>query len=360
MNRSLIRVLLASLTLALAAGMTSTAKADDCVPPKLLSSLPMEKVPGGDTVTVAATLDGSPQKLIVDIGTMPTQLWNREATKLGLPIREGARAGRFHFDFGGRFSEDIARVQKFTLGSMETGGFNIQVVADPDVPQGTTDGVLGTDMMQRYDIDLDFAHQQLNYFSPEQCNGAGIYWKPKSVVGQQMVTYTGLVYVPVTLDGHTILALLDSGVDRTFLNPRSASKLFGLSWGSLEPGNVTDDGALIKADLHPFSRLTLAGLTINNPEIAIPDDIQTQSTREFHAEHLIPDRFPLDQIIKGDIVIGMDVLKQTHLYLSFRNNRIYVSPAGDGEALKQPVPPQTSWLTVWQREYDRYQPFVRY
>lgn len=354
-----MQVTIAALTVAFALGMANGAKADDCAPPKLLNSLPMERVPGSDITMVTATIDGSPEKLIVDIGTMPTQLWNSQAAKLDLPIREGRDTGRFHFDFGGRFSEDIARVQKFTLGSMQTGGFHVQVFTDPDAPQASYDGVLGTDMMQRYDIDLDFAHQQMNYFSPEKCSGAGVYWKPRMVAGQQMVTYTGLVYVPVTLDGHTILGLLDTGVDRTFLNPRSASKLFGLSWGSLEAGNVTDDGALIKADLHPFSRLTVGGLTVNNPQIAIPDDIMTESTREFHADHAIPDRFPLDQIIVGDIVIGMDVLKQTHLYVSFQNNRIYVSPAGDGEALK-PMPIEPSWLTVWQREYDRYQPFVHY
>ncbi len=193
MNRTGIRIPLASLTIALTLVTGSGAIADVCAPPKLINSLPMEKVQGSDLMTVAAVIDGNSEKLIVDIGAMPTQLWNAQATKLDIPIREGRSTGRFHFDFGGRFSADIGRVQKFTLGSMENGGFHIQVFADPDVPQPAYDGVLGTDMMQRYDIDLDFAHQQLNYFTPEQCKGGGIYWKPKSIAGQEMVTYSGLL-----------------------------------------------------------------------------------------------------------------------------------------------------------------------
>jgi hypothetical protein len=53
------------------------------------------------------------------------------------------------------------------------------------------------------------------------------------------------------------------------------------------------------------------------------------------------------------MIIGMDVLKQTHLYISFQDQRVYVSPAGDGQALTA-TPAKTSWFNVWRHGYDTY------
>ena len=334
------------------AAAAQAANTNACAPPQLVNSLPMEQTPGGDTMTVTTAIDGSPEKLLIGIGDLSTQLWNTPATKLDLPVREGRRT----MDAGGRFSLDVARVGSFTLGSMQTGNFDVRVEQDPDFANAGSDGVLGTDMMQRYDIDLDFVHRQLNYFTPEQCKGAGIYWNPGAMTSVQMVTYAGVVYVPVTLDGHTIIALLDTSANRTFLNPQVAERLFGLEAASLEAGSVTDGGAVIKAGMHTFSSLTFGGLTVSNPQIAIPFDIVSQNTGEFHADRVLRDTYPLSQFLPP-LILGMDVLKQSHLYVSFRNQRIYVSAAGDGPALK-PAPIKTSWFNVWRYGYDTYFPYM--
>jgi hypothetical protein len=199
--------------------------------------------------------------------------------------------------------------------------------------------------MAQYDIDLDFAHRKLNYFKPEQCKGAGIYWSPTTITAVPILAYTGTqygdrspiprlgtTYVPVTLDGHVILALLDTSLDRTFLNPDVAQKIFGLSAEGQEAGAVSDGGALIKAGLHRFSTLTLGGLTASNPLVAIPFDVKSESSGITHAAKTARDTFLLHEIMP-DIVVGMDMLKHTHLYVSFQNDRVYVSAAGEGAAL---------------------------
>ncbi|HUO01754.1 MAG TPA: hypothetical protein VMU31_03170, partial [Rhizomicrobium sp.] len=101
-----------------------------------------------------------------------------------------------------------------------------------------------------------------------------------------------------------------------------------------------------------FSNLTFGGLTFTNPEIAVPFDIQSQNTREFHAAKTARDRYQLSEFLP-DMIIGMDVLKQSHLYISFQNQRIYVSPAGDGRPLS-PQPLETSWFNVWKYGYDTF------
>jgi hypothetical protein len=343
MNRSFIRILITCPAIMLASCMG--AMAADCAPPTLLNSLPMEQMPGSDTMTVPVTIEGRPAKLMIGIAD-GSQLWNTQAQKLDLAVREGPRM----MDGGGRFSEDVARVGSLSLGSMETGNFVTQIGADPDF--AGSDGVLGTDMMMRYDIDLDFAHRKLNTFTPEQCQGAGVYWAPGKATPVKMAAYANVVFVPVNLDGRTIVAALDTTADKTFLNPRIAQKLFGLSPESLEPGSVRDSGALMRAGMGRFSSLTFGGLTFANPEIAIPFDIQSQNTREFHASKTARDTYNLSEFLP-DMIIGMDVLKQAHLYISFQDQRVYVSPAGDGQALTA-VPAKTSWFNVWRHGYDTY------
>lgn len=324
---------------------TGSAVAADCAPPTLKNSLAMERIPGSDLMTVTANVDGSPERLLVGIADT-TQLWNAQAAKLDLPVREGRRM----MDGGGRFSEDVARIQSLTLGAMQTGNFDTQISADPDFTG--SDGVLGTDLMQRFDIDLDFAHGRLNYFTPEQCQGAGVYWSPAKVTSVPMEAYANRVYVKVILDGHAIIAALDTTADKSFLNPQIAAELFGLKPETLPAGTVTDSGALLKAGMGHFSNLSFGGLTFGNPEIAVPFDIVSQDTKEFHARKTARDSYHLSEFLP-DMIIGMDVLKQSHLYISFQNQRIYVSPAGDGAALN-PAPIATSWFNVWKYGYDTY------
>jgi hypothetical protein len=314
--------------------------------------MPMQDVANSNTMTVTADINGVPQKLLVGIGDLSTKVWKTPAAKLKLTVRPH---GRF-MDAGGRYSEGVARVQDFTLASMKNGGFDMPVTPDPDFADAGFDGLLGTNMMQRYDIDLDFAHRKLNYFTPEKSQGEGVYWSPSTVQAVEMVTYSGIVYVPVTLDGHRIVALLDTSADRTFLNPETARKEFGLEAGALEAGEVTNGGARIKAGLHAFSSLTIGGLTIANPEIGIPVDIMSQNTGQFHAARAIRNRYHLSDFLPP-MIIGMDVLRQSHLYISFQNHRIYVSPAGDGAALDA-GPVKTSWFNVWKYGYDSYLPTI--
>jgi len=207
------------------------------------------------------------------------------------------------------------------------------------------DGILGNVMMRHYDIDLDFAHQKMNFFAPEQCMGAGIYWSPSTISSVPIVAYTGMeyadrspiprlgdTYVPVTLDGQVIIALLDTRADRTFINPDVADKLFGLKPDGMEPVSVDDGGTVIKAGTHVFKSLSFGGLTAGNMHVAVPLDVMSQSSKIFHASKVARDTFYLHELMP-DMVIGMDLLRHSHLYVSFQNDRVYVSAAGDGPAL---------------------------
>jgi len=343
---------LAAQTLAEAPPAPSMAKAA-CAPPELVNSVAMERVNGGDVMSVMASIDGTPLRMLVDIGRERTQVWEAQADKLHLANQRGA-----NFDFAGRYSERSARIEHFALGSMESGGFFIAVRPNPDTAQAPFDGIIGNDVMWHYDVDLDFAHQKLNFFTPEQCEGAGVYWSPSTITSVPIVAYSGLeyadrspiprlgeTYVVVSLDGKAVVALLDTRADHTFLNPDVAQKLFGVGPDATANVDVDDGGTLIKSSMHVFSRLSLGGLAVGNPHIAIPLDTLSQSSKIFHASKVARDTFYVHELMP-DMVIGMDLLKHSHLYVSFQNDRVYVSAAGDGPALAAAAPAKSTWFNV--------------
>jgi predicted aspartyl protease len=342
----------ASLTLA------SAAQAAPCAPPRLLNSVAMSLAHDDGMAIVSASLDGKPVKFQLDTGSIFSQISRTPAAALHLTGLETARG---QFDIAGRFSSEAARITTLTLGNMEADGFYVRLVPDPDFsPEPPFDGILATDMMSRYDIDLDFAHHRLNYFAPDSCPATNVYWAPKMLAVLPIPTLPGRAIVDVMLDGHKISALLDTGSERSMMNPELARKLFGLTTGApgMTPGEVISDGATAKADFHTFASLSLGGVTLTHIPVAIVRDAETQRDGEIHISRDIPERYDLQRLLP-DLTLGMDALRQTHLYISFRNQRVAVSAADDGNGSPPPADAPNK-LTVWHFGYEPLHPFVRY
>ena len=350
-----MRLALASLSLSLL--LAGAAEAGPCAPPRLLNSVPFDLVRGA--AVVAATLDRHPVKFQIDTGSVFSQMARTPAASLGLTELELSHG---QFDISGRFSNATARVTSMSLANMEATGFYVWVSPDPnDAAEPAFDGILATDMMTRYDIDFDFAHRRMNYFTPEACERAGVYWAPKALAVLPMPQYPGRPYVEVTLDGKKIRALIDTGSDHSMMNPVSAQRLFGLEEGSAgtAPGEVVSDGAVAKADFHTFATLSLGGITLKDVAVAIVRDRQTERDGEIFLSRAVPDRFPLHRLLP-ELTLGMDVLSRTHLYISFQDRLAYVSAAEDGEGAL-PAMAAPNKLTVWPFGYENLlHPFVRY
>ncbi|HKD48823.1 MAG TPA: pepsin/retropepsin-like aspartic protease family protein [Rhizomicrobium sp.] len=351
-----MRLVLAAASLSMV--LTGAAHAADCVPPQLLNSVPITLAHGGGMPIVSASIDESPVKFLVDTGSIVSQVSYAPAAALRLTSLATPRG---QYDISGRFSREAARITTFVLGNMQATGFYLRLVPDPDFSaEPPFDGILATDMMSRYDIDLDFGHRRLNYFAPEACQNAGIYWAPKALSMLPTPTLPGRAYVDVVLDGHKISALIDTGSEHSMMNPVLARNLFGLTPGSpdMTPGEIISDGATAKADFHTFPVLSLGELTLTNVPVAVVRDARTEDNGEYHISRTLRTQFDLHQLLP-DLTLGMDVLRQTHLYISFRNQRIYVSRADDGAA-QPPAMSEPNKLTVWHFGYEMLHPFIVY
>ena len=113
----------------------------------------------------------------------------------------------------------------------------------------------------------------------------------------------------MTLDGHRVQAMLDTGAAQTALSMDAAERIFGLK---------------TRAASHRFKTLSFEGVTINNPEIALADNIT---------------RAPMSQMGKlpstdmkrdaPDLLLGMSTLKQLHVYIAYKEEMLYIT-TGEG------------------------------
>ena len=169
-------------------------------------------------------------------------------------------------------------------------------------------GLLGPDMLVNFDIDMDFGSNNLSYFSQQHCDGK-VQWQGSDVAAIPFTMQSGHITVPVMIDGQMMNAIIDTGSPNTVVNLDTAGRVFNLtslsagmtSLGHM-PGNVF--AILYK---HSFGDMSFAGISIKSPSVTLMPDLSHGS---------LP-----------DVIIGMDVLKNLHLYVAFGQKMIYVSKA---------------------------------
>lgn len=263
-------------------------------------------------IVVPMTIGGRQVRMMIDTGSPLSLITFDLARSLNLNIKHadiGAAGTSILTMFGGLTVTEYAKAPDVAIGALKTDsmGFGIYPGASN---LNEIDGLLGADIMQNYDLDFDFAHGKFNLFSKDHCNGAVVYWTrtPVAVVPFSREARGGHFLLNVQLDGKTERAIIDTGATRTVGTWEPLAEDFGLSEKS--PG-VTAVGS--QDDVvyrYAFKTLTFGGVTVSNPDITmIP-----------RAESGMVD-------MSQNLVIGINVLRQLHLYVATGEEKFYITPA---------------------------------
>src|SRR3954471_19225715 len=147
--------------------LTATAaSAQDCAPAKLLASVPMHNAePDSNIRTVPVTLNGTTRHMILDTGGAVTQLSRDTIEELELPLHD---SGTAVYDINGRVSRRFAVVGDFTFGHLNRKDAALMVWPEPRRPYA---GELAQDMLQPYDVDVDFGAGLLKMYAKDHCPG---------------------------------------------------------------------------------------------------------------------------------------------------------------------------------------------
>jgi len=329
---------------AMVGATTSNARADDCGPLKLLTSVDLTPLPGG-RMLVPVTINGVPKKMLLGTAGDFTTLNAALVKELNLNALITRRAKLI--DSAGNASRMYVHAQSFQIGTLEGKDFPFLITPDPITGESAAfDGILAGDVMAHYDVEMDFATGKMSIFSQDHCPGRVVHW-PASVVAvvpfqERGPLPAGLdeqrrrfaehqdfhIRVPVSLDGKNFLATINTGSPLSTISAGVAKYEFGITADS--PGSVplglVDRDPDQKVFGHTFSSLTLDGVAVANPRFAIlpdlagskdPDNNLLAGSRTQH----------VDDGIVSQITIGMDVLRRLHIYVAFDERKLYITPA---------------------------------
>jgi predicted aspartyl protease len=282
---------------------------------------------------VPITIDGTLRKFLFDTGGVVIQISPSIVKELKLQTR----SGNFRvLDVNGNAADKIAMVDDFAFGPIKFK--NLQFLVSSI---GGEDGLLTPSMFNHVDIDIDFGPRRLSLFLDDHCLGKVFYWKAAVKAVVPVTMRDSHLNIPVTVDGHVLRAIIDTGASGTFMNATAAHRIFGLTQESpgMEPSGYINGDKETPAFRHSFSSLGFEGLTVANPRVLIaPDrtgahDLNNDFKTGSFIQHVDED---MDQ---PDIIIGMNVLSKLHIYFATREKKLYITPAGAPDAPSPFAPP---------------------
>ncbi|HUJ46738.1 MAG TPA: retroviral-like aspartic protease family protein [Rhizomicrobium sp.] len=300
--------------------VAEAAHADDCTL-KRLASLPMSAEHPNDVV-VDGKIGDRTVHFLVDTGGVYTEIKSDIVDALHLktyPLENGMEL--FHIQGAGGTRYTVA--DDVHIGDLKIGRVPM-LLLNMQMPDGI-DGILAPDVLARFDLDLDFGARTLNLIAPDHCPGKVVYWAQAYAV-TDFSTEGAHIEVPVTVDGRSLAAIVDTGATLTSIDDVTAGNEFGVHEDS--PGAELPphpDGPL--QFRYRFKSLTMGGVTVANPAIAV---FHNSGQDAYHNEYgWISANDPVyGDHMKREMLLGADLLGKLHIFICYKEKKLYITGAG--------------------------------
>jgi tetratricopeptide (TPR) repeat protein/predicted aspartyl protease len=176
--------------------------------------------------TIAVEFNGKPASLVVDSGAFYSSISAAAAAEYGLKLSPAPFGLRVQ-GIGGYIDMSVTTVKDFGLIGATL--HNVEfLVGGTEVSGGS--GLLGQNLLQRFDVEYDFAHGAIRLFKTEGCGKSLLaYWnapgQPYSVLGINGIDphnphTTGDAYV----NGKEIRVIFDTGAYNSVLSLKAAER----------------------------------------------------------------------------------------------------------------------------------------
>jgi predicted aspartyl protease len=271
-------------------------------------------------VSVAGSLGQQPLYFVIDTGgkfsTITREIAVDTHSSGGLTANAGGYLNNINFDL-------YADVGSFFIGPIPgSDPWRFVVVPDNQVPHDVA-GTLAPDFLRNYDVEFDFYGGKVNFFAPHPCPGKAAYWTQGASAAIPVdINDIGQIIVNAFLDGKPVSVALDTGSDHSLMGLENAQKIFGFDRNDprlkilgLMPIN---GGSTTRFNSFPFQTLSFNGIAVVNPKIDIISQkhFMTEEMTIFGSKHENP-----------DIVLGMNVLRQLHIYIAYDEKVVYLTGA---------------------------------
>lgn len=270
---------------------------------------------------VGVLINGQPATMVLDTGANLTMLTQTAARRLGLVPEAGVAVETV--SAGGAGVAGAARIGGLLLGGTELPGRLVGVVpiSLPSWAGGRVDGLLGTDVLADYDVELDLPNGTVTLYRARPCLDALPPWPAPFQTLERREVASGALFVPVWLDGVGLTALLDTGTSLTVVTPRVA-------WAAGVPGEVLARAPVLQGVTPGPSSLTTRAVRFR--ELRLGDEA-------WRGPVLLVGPLPPSA---GDGLLGGDYLANRRVWLSFATGQVFVTrPRLDASGPAAPTDP---------------------
>jgi hypothetical protein len=245
--------------------------------------------------------------LIVDTGAAVSVLSRSTAAALGLSPSNSRTTIMM---FGGQRSNQFAIADHVTFGDFMTGRMGFFLMQDESFPPGVS-GLFGPDIMRSFDIEFDFANSIMNVLSQNHCPNQVVYWTHGQYARLPFtLDHDGHIKLSVKLDGKEIDAGIDTGAQETAGSLEDILDDLNIDEKdpALKPVSEVPSGLGIMR--YPFKTLAFDGVAVENPDIVLFPNKVSHMRRGIR-----------------ELIVGMNVLRELHLYVAYGELALYVTPA---------------------------------
>jgi predicted aspartyl protease len=258
-------------------------------------------------LVVHGKINGNDARLIFDTGAATTFLFEPAIGRLNLhsPFHEdhGTDALGSATGIGGDASARLVEAKTLDFGGLRAHNFSM-LVTDSRIgtEQDAPDGLMSSDMLAKYDIDLDFQGQRIHLFYPTgDCSHPAAYLHG-NLYQLPMLSRSADASprIEVQIGATALIAVLDTGAPFSAISPSAAAQ------AHLKP-DAGDRGQVIGG----IGPATVRAAIVTVPAVDMGDlEFQNTPLRITPLNAGQPD----DRV---DMILGLDFLTRLHPWLSF-------------------------------------------
>jgi predicted aspartyl protease len=312
------------------AGSTAPALADDACPPAQLVTSVDIKLGDDGRIYVPFKVNGVEKHMLLDTGGMFSEITQTVTDSLKLPTR----ASRVEFIGAGGDTTSTTTRAAFVLGNLYGDGADFVVIPpDEGFADDITDvaGTIAPSLLRSYDVEIDLTKMKLSLYSQDHCDGKAVHWAGAMAVLPMRINSSYHIEIPVQLDGHDLIAMLDTGATSSVLDQDLAETKFGLKLGDAD---TPEYGALLRSPgsktyTHQFKSLSLEGIAVADPTVHLIPDLMRNKLKDPRASLEGGSRIAKssEKAGFGDMILGMNVLRQWHIYIGYKEQKVYLTHA---------------------------------
>lgn len=263
---------------------------------------------------VPLTVNGITANFVLDTGAERSLVTPDAVKRLDLTLDQWV--GTTMRGVGGVVEHQNADPRSLTLGGVVlqrhtiTHDTSLTVATLPQMRAGApVDGLLGRDFLSVFDLEFDMAAYRLTLHDVQGCGGRFLPWTLPYASVPAETPMTHALILPITLDGHRLTALLDTGASASMITLPGMIRL-GLTPASLagDPGSAARGVGRQTPEMrrHRFASLQIGSFTQREPMLWVA---------------------PVRVAPIADALLGADWLAmQRQVWISFATSQVFFTP----------------------------------